>query len=99
MQDRPLIQPETLKLLMSTVSDPNRLGGYTRAFGLISRKYGEAFKAKHGLEINTFQDLEVLFSSMLEEEAAAFLLDYNARMPDLRKNTIAAVIARLPDAR
>jgi hypothetical protein len=90
MQDRPNIRPETLQALIRSVSDPRKLGGHSRALHIVARHLGR--------EIKTFGELQALFSSMLEEEAAILLADLRARMPDLTTNTVFATVRRLQEA-
>jgi len=89
MQDRPNIRQETLQALLSSVSDPRRLGGPTRAIRIVARRLGRDV---------SFGDLPALFSSMLEEEAASLLADLRARMPDLTTNTLFATLRTMPEA-
>jgi len=89
MQDRPNIRPETLQALLKSVSDPRRLGGHTRAIRIVARHAGRDI---------AFGELQTLFSSMLEEEAASLLADLRARMSDLTTNTLFAVLRRTPKA-
>lgn len=89
MQDRPNIRLETLQALHKSVSDPRRLGGHTRAIRIVARRLGRDI---------AFGELQTLFSSMLEEEAASLLADLRARMPDLTTNTLFATMRRMPEA-
>ena len=97
-KDRPRISQKTLETLMDCVSDPRRLGGHTRALGIVSRTYGETFKARFGRDIRTFRDLQDLFSSMLEEEAAFLSALLGARMPDTSKDTVRETFRRFAEA-
>ena len=90
MQDRPNIRQETLQALLDSASDPRRLGGHTRAIRIVARHLGR--------DIKTFGELQALFSSMLEEEAASLLADLRGRMPDLKTNTIISIVLHLPKA-
>jgi hypothetical protein len=84
MLDRPNIRQETLRALRRSVSDPRRLGGHTRALGIVARRFKRDDVA--------YEDLHRLFSSMLEEEAVLLLADLRAR-PDLTTNTVFATVA------
>ncbi|GEM_PF-2377862 len=90
MQGRPAISQETLRALFSSVTDPRRLGGHSRAFRIVARFTGR--------DIKSYEDLQDLFSSMLEEEASALLADLQARMPNLTINTVFATVLRMPKA-
>ena len=98
-RNRQKIQPKTFETLMKCVSDPRRLGGPTRAIGIISRThYGETFKAFFGRDIQTFMDLQDFFSSMLEEEASSMIALLGARMPDTTGDTVQETVRRLAEA-
>ncbi|HTK60308.1 MAG TPA: hypothetical protein VL283_03855 [Candidatus Baltobacteraceae bacterium] len=84
MHDSRNIRQETLRALLSSVTDPRRLGGHTRAIRIVARFTG--------IDIKSFGELQALFSSMLEEEAASLLADLRARMPDLTTNTVFATV-------
>jgi hypothetical protein len=89
------IKPETLKTLLRSVHDPRRLGGLTRALGIINRTpYGEAWKEFFQRDLGVL-DLQDFFSSMLEEEAVAVLTYLGARMPDTTKDTVHETVRRL----
>lgn len=92
-RNRAKVSQITLETLMNHVSDPRRLGGHTRAIGIINRTpYGEAWKAFFQRDLRTFRDLQDFFSSMLEEEAARVLVLLGARMPDLTENTVVTTV-------
>lgn len=98
-RDRSKISQKTLETLMNCVSDPRRLGGHTRAIGIISRSsYGETFKAFFDRDLRTLRDLHDLFSSMLEEEAAFLIALLGARMPDTSEDTVVETVRRLAEA-
>ena len=98
-QNRPGIRPETLTRLLDAASDPRRLGGVERAFGISRRSpWGEEYKAFFGHELRTFQDLHDFFSSMLEEEGLRLLERLGARMPDTTRNTVFETVRRLHEA-
>lgn len=90
MQVRPNIRPETLQALLDSAMDSRRLGGYSRAKSIVARLTGR--------DIKTLRDMRIIFSSMLEEEAAALLAGLRTRMPDLSDDTVAATVLRMPKA-
>lgn len=96
MNDHRLIWPDTLKTLLNAVSDPRRPGGIARAFEIIGHsKLSLAFRTEHCGEIETLEDANDFFSSMLEEEAVAMSIELGDRMPSLTKATLAAIVRRL----
>ena len=90
MQDHPEIRQETLRALLDSVTDSRRLGGYSRAKRIVARLTGR--------DIKTYGDLQDLFSSMLEEEAATLLAGLRIRMPDLTNDTVHATVIRMSEA-
>lgn len=97
-QDRQKISPKTYETLMNCVSNPRRLGGHTRAIGIISRIYGGTYKAFFGRDIREFRDLPDFFSSMLEEEAVRLVRLLGTSMPDTSKDTVHETVRRLAEA-
>ena len=90
MHERPAIRPETYQALIDSTMDSRKLGGYARAKSLVARLTGR--------DIKTLQDMDDLFSSMLEEEAVVLLARIQARMPDLTNDTVHATVLRMPKA-
>lgn len=89
------IRQETLDQLIDCATSPSRLGGRTRGFSILRRKYGADYKAVYGQDFRTTRDLRNFFSSMLEEEAASLISELKACMPDLTQNTVHATVRRL----
>lgn len=98
-RNRAKISEITSRALMNSVSDPRRLGGITRALGIVNRSAcGTAYKEFFGLPTLAFRDLRDFFSSMLEEEAARLLAELGARMPDTSRLTVIETVRRLSEA-
>ena len=82
-----IIRPETLEALIRLVSDPRRLGGSRRAFGIAGRRLGR--------EIQTHEEAREVFAALQEEDALALIAELERLMPDLTLNTIFETLRRL----
>jgi hypothetical protein len=90
------ITPMTLQRLLNAASDPRRLGGPSRAFGIVRRHpLAEEYMAFWRQNLESYQDLHDFFSSMLEEEAVRLLDTLEGRMPDTSRDTVHETVRRL----